>query len=132
MAPPVRIAREIAVNALLVLVAGGIGAVTVVREPPSGAWGVVTVVLGVLGFAAVFWRRRARFAFGLLAVLVGAVSLLATYLPLIGVYTVASGRRWREIVPVMVLALLGAVVTLTLRVPDAGTRLTLLVGAVGL
>jgi signal transduction histidine kinase len=45
---------------------------------------------------------------------------------------VASGRRWREIVPVTVLALLGAVVTLTLRVPDAGTRLTLLVGAVGL
>lgn len=120
-------------NALLVAVVGGVGVATTGPDGLVGTpWRVAGLVLGVAGFAAVFWRRRARTAFGVVAVLVGAVSPVATYLPLIGVYTVASGLAWRRIVPVVVLALGGAVLTLTRGVPDTGARVTLLVGAFGM
>jgi signal transduction histidine kinase len=125
--------HEVAVNALLVAVVGGVGVLTAGPDGLAATpWQVVSLLLGVAGFVAVFWRSRARTAFGVVAVLIGAVSPVATYLPLIGVYTVASGRSWRHVAPVVVLALGGAVLTLTRGVPDPGTRITLIVGAFGM
>ncbi|GAA1839333.1 histidine kinase [Pseudonocardia ailaonensis] len=125
--------RELVISTLLVLVGGGSGLITVLRQPgPWGAWDWVSLAIGILGFAAVYARRRARFAFGLTAVAIGAVSLFATYLPLIGVFTVARGLRRNQIVLVTVLALAVSGYTLTVRVPDVGARLTLLVGSIGM
>lgn len=120
------------VSALLIVAFAGIGAIHVVTDQmPGGLDGAElgSLAIGVAGFALVPWRRRQPFLFGLLSVAVGFVSVLATYLPLIGVYTVATRRRPVEIGLVTGLSLAGAVVTLRLATPTVDAFLSLLFGA---
>ncbi|MEV1293688.1 histidine kinase [Pseudonocardia sp. NPDC049635] len=122
---PVRPSVMSAVLMVAVVVAGLTVAET--REI-TGPLDVLQWVVGAAAVAAIPWRYRYPRAFGVVAVLSANVSPLTSYLPLVGVFVVATRRRVYETVLITVLAVAGAALNFT-AIPDAGTMWAMVLGA---
>lgn len=120
-----------AVISAVLMVAVLAGGLTVVEtQATAGVLQWVLLVVGVLMIGSIAVRYRMPWMFAVLAVLGPLVSPVATYLPLVGVFVIATRRRAVETLPVLALAVGTAAITLYRNVPDGPTVLVLLGGAV--
>ncbi|MFP5068081.1 sensor histidine kinase [Pseudonocardia nantongensis] len=101
----------------------------------SGDWtvtdtaGVLRVLLGLVGMVTIPWRYRYPWEFAVLGVVFAAFAPLASYLPLVGVFVVATRRRPFETVAITVLSMAGAAYTMVSEVPDPTGMWVALLGA---
>lgn len=93
---------------------------------------VAWLVLGLAAIGCIPWRYRYPWIFVLGAIAVGNVSLIATYLPMVGVFVIATRRRTTETVLVLLLSVAAAAVNLYVGIPDLQEMLLLLGGAAAL
>lgn len=93
---------------------------------------IALLVLGLAAIGCVPWRYRHPWAFVLGSILVGNVSLIATYLPLVGVFVIATRRRTTETVLVLVVSVAAAAANIYRGIPDLQEMLLLLGGAAAL
>ena len=82
-----------------------------------GAVVIVDLLLGVAGIGLMPWRRRQPLAVALTVNLLGMFSVTASGAVIVITVSVATRRRWREIVPVVVVGLLSSAVFFLTR-PD--------------
>jgi len=94
----------------------------------TGPLHVVQLVVGAAAIAAIPWRYRYPRVFGVVAVLSANVSPLTSYLPLVGVFVVATRRRAYETVLITALAVAGAALNFA-AIPDGDTMWAMLLGA---
>lgn len=122
--------RPAVISAVLVVAVFTAGLTVAETQATAGVlqWTLLVVGLAMIGSIAV--RYRSPRVFAVLAVLGPLVSPVATYLPLVGVFVIATRRRAVETLPVLALAVGTAAVTLYRNVPDGPTVLVLLGGAV--
>ncbi len=97
---------------LLVLAISSSALVTMAEDerPVAGLLVAVDLVLGVAAFVLVFFRRRWPVPVAVATTLASGVSGLAAGPALLALVSLATRRRWREIVPVALLGLLSGVV----------------------
>lgn len=117
-------------SAILMIAVAAAGLTTGEVRPVDSAGRVALLLLGVAAIACIPWRYRYPWPFALGAIVVGVVAALATYLPLVGVFVIATRRRTSETVLVLVLSVAAAVGNIVLGVPDLEEMLFLLGGAV--
>ncbi|WP_125911382.1 MULTISPECIES: sensor histidine kinase [Pseudonocardia] len=94
----------------------------------TGPVQILQLVAGAAAIVTIPWRYRYPRAFGLVAVLSANVSPLTSFLPLVGVFVVATRRRVLETVLITVLAVVGAAVNFA-AIPDWQTMWAMLLGA---
>ncbi|KRF17664.1 histidine kinase [Nocardioides sp. Soil797] len=78
------------------------------RSNNSGAVFVIDIALGLASFAILFLRRRHPVMIGVVTGLLAGFSALAAGPATLAAVSVATGRRWREVIIVGVAQLLGA------------------------
>ncbi|MFP5020293.1 sensor histidine kinase [Pseudonocardia phyllosphaerae] len=104
--------RELVMSGVLVAVVGLAGWFL------TGGWALATATdllrfaLGVAALATIPWRHRLPWEFAVIAVVVAAVSEIAAYLPLVGVFVVGTRRRPVETVAITLLTMGGTLYTL--------------------
>lgn len=102
--------------------------------PPRGGalwhhlrwWLFADVALGLACYVAVLWRRRHPVAVTAFANLASAVSLTASGPALLALVSMATRRRWREIVPLAALAVAAAIVAELIFTVPGGRRASLI------
>ncbi|MGD9571415.1 MAG: sensor histidine kinase [Thermoleophilia bacterium] len=113
--------RDWIVDTLLFLIALGGGIATILTvDGPGGMWWVVDLVLGVVGLAALWVRRRWPVAVALLLLPLGILSSLASIAAAVAIFTVAIHRPARIAIPIGALHAAGVFVY-ALIYPDPGT-----------
>ncbi|ANY05141.1 sensor histidine kinase [Pseudonocardia sp. HH130630-07] len=115
---------------LVVLVAAG-GLTTGVAHRVDDPGRIALLLLGVAALACIPLRYRYPWPFAVGAILVGTVAPLATYLPLVAVFVVATRRRAGETVLVLLLSVGAAAYTILGSAPDLRPASVLLGGATG-
>ncbi|MFE4002587.1 sensor histidine kinase [Nocardioides sp. YIM B13467] len=74
-----------------------------------GGWSdwrfALDIGLGVVSLVLVFWRRRWPVAIATFTTIAGAVSLLSAGASALALVSLATRRRWREIIPISLLSL---------------------------
>jgi signal transduction histidine kinase len=96
---------------LLVLLVSGSAVTTMAEDerPVVGLLVALDLALGVVAFVLVFFRRRWPVPVAVATTLASAVSGTAAGPALLALVSLATRRRWREIVPVALLGLLSGV-----------------------
>ncbi|WP_224390379.1 histidine kinase [Pseudonocardia sp. ICBG1293] len=122
--------RPAVISALLVAAVLAAGLTVAETQATAGVLQWALLAAGLASIAGIPWRYRFPRVFAVLAVLGPVVSPIATYLPLVGVFVIATRRRAVETLPVLALAVGAAAFTLYRNVPDGWTVLVLLGGAV--
>ncbi|MEU6700513.1 histidine kinase [Pseudonocardia sp. NPDC046786] len=120
--------RPSAMSAILMIAVTVAGLTVAETREIDGALHVLQLIAGAAAIAAIPWRYRYPRAFGVVAVLSANVSPLTSYLPLVGVFVVATRRRVSETVLITVLALGGAALNFA-AIPDPQTMWAMLLGA---
>lgn len=77
-------------------------------------WFAADLALGAVSFVLVFWRRRAPMWVATLTAVFSAVSGSASGPATLALVSLATRRRWREIVPVTVLSLVAGLVMVSI------------------
>lgn len=111
---------------------GHVWRVVVVLAISAAAWGVLAddqwrhyrwwfvgdLVLGLVSFALVFWRRRSPVAVATITAVASAVSGSASGPATLALVSLATRRRWREIIPITVLSLVCGLVMVVIAPND--------------
>ena len=84
------------------------------------AWFGVDLALGIASFVLVAWRRRAPFAIALALNVMSAVSGAVGGPATLALVSLATRRRWREIIPVGVVSLVASIILVRLDPTGAG------------
>jgi len=84
------------------------------------AWFGVDLALGLASFVLVAWRRRAPFAIALALNVMSAVSGAVGGPATLALVSLATRRRWREIIPVGVVSLVASIILVRLDPTGAG------------
>lgn len=81
-------------------------------------WFVADFVLGVVSFVLVFWRRRSPVAVATITAVLSAVSGSASGPATLALVSLATRRRWREIIPITALSLVCGLVMVAIDPSD--------------
>lgn len=76
------------------------------------AWGAIDVMLGGSAFVLVIWRRQFPVTVSVLTNIAAAVSTLSAGPATLALMSLATRRRWREIIPVSILAFISGITLL--------------------
>lgn len=88
---------------LLALGISGIGLISSTDGWPEWRF-LLDLGLGVLSLLLVFWRRRWPVAIATFVTIAGAVSILSAGASTLALVSLATRRRWREIIPISLLS----------------------------
>ncbi|MER7608660.1 histidine kinase [Nocardioides sp. NPDC127503] len=88
---------------LLALGISGIGLISSTDGWPEWRF-LLDLSLGVLSLILVFWRRRWPVAIATFVTIAGAVSILSAGASTLALVSLATRRRWREIIPISLLS----------------------------
>lgn len=116
-------------SAILIVAVTAAGLTTGEAHRVDDAGRIALLALGLAAIGCVPLRYRHPWSFALGAIAIGNVAAIASYLPLVGVFVIATRRRIGETVLVLLLACAGAAANLFRDVPDL-RAVVLLGGAV--
>lgn len=91
---------------VMLLISGGIWA-TVLERQSEVLW-ATDLLLGIVSFVLVFYRRRWPLAIALATNLLGTVAATAAGPASLALVSLSTGRRWRRILPMVLLACVSA------------------------
>lgn len=126
-----RVIRPAVMSAILMVAVAAAGLTTGGALRVDGAGRIALMVLGLAAIACMPLRYRYPWIFALGSLVVGNIAPLATYLPLVGVFVIATRRRTSETVLVLLLSVVAATINIYHGIPDLQTMLVLLGGAMG-
>ncbi|MEO6472718.1 MAG: histidine kinase [Aeromicrobium sp.] len=97
-------------RAVAVVVIGGLGWAQFApwQWHHNRLWFFADIGLGVLAFGLVFWRRRFPVQIALITAVASGISSAAGGPATLALVSMATRRRWREIVPVSIVSLMGS------------------------
>lgn len=116
-------------SAILVVAVLVAGLTTGEAHRVETAWRIALLVVGLAAAGTIPWRYRYPRAFAAVALVFGNIAPIASYLPLVAVFVIATRRRTSETVVVLALSVAAAAANIYHGVPDLPTVLFLLGGA---
>lgn len=101
----------------------------------AGVWNfrpylVIDLLLGIISIVLMRWRRRRPLAIGLIVSAVGGVASAASGAAVVAAVSLATRRKWREIVPLAVVNVIASIAYFEIQPGQAEAPVSLLFAAV--